>query len=454
MHFLVTGGTGTVGTELGIHLTRLGHSITLLCRDVERTRVQTPFPCQIIAYEKNQLQLDIAIDGVIHLAGQPIADHRWTDDQKKKIIESRGPYAEKLIAELKRQHRLPKLWIQASAIGFYAESKPGEVLNEQSPKANGFLGDTCASWESPGLHLPENIRAVIFRFGVILAKRGGFLKKMLPLFKFGVGSAVGNGKQIISWVHLDDVVQAIVFAIEHEKIAGIYNVCAPETITNQYFSQTLAKILNKSLLPNVPAFCLKLAYGPMSQVALNSQNVTSKKLENSGFKFKYHAISDALNQLIDFEKNPLEFEIFAREWLAHPRAKVFAFFCDETNLEKLTPEFLNFKVDKKSTKNIGKGTLIDYRLKIHGFPARWKTLIDEWIPNEKFVDTQLKGPYSKWHHTHLFEDLAAGTLITDRVVYKLPMNVLGLPGLPLVKNDVKNIFAYRKKIIGQVFVKN
>jgi ligand-binding SRPBCC domain-containing protein len=194
-----------------------------------------------------------------------------------------------------------------------------------------------------------------------------------------------------------------------------------------------------------------VALGEMSALVVQGQRVSSEKIVKHGFKFKYEhlekALADICLPLLSGQK-----EFFSEVWIPQKVNQVFPFFSDEKNLEKLTPSSLNFQVLKKSTERMQAGTLIDYKLRVHGFPLRWRTLIESWSPDKSFVDTQLKGPYKQWHHTHEFNEIYGGTLMRDRVKYQLPFGFLGNVFLAdFIKSDIEKIFSYRKKIIAQLF---
>jgi ligand-binding SRPBCC domain-containing protein len=189
----------------------------------------------------------------------------------------------------------------------------------------------------------------------------------------------------------------------------------------------------------------------MSQIILASSRIVPEKTKGVGFKFKFEKVESALGDIFKFEKNG-EREFFTRQFIPQNQNEVFKFFSNENNLERLTPPFLNFKVLKKSTPEIQNSTLIDYSLKIHGMPVKWKTEILNWKPPVSFIDQQLRGPYKKWHHTHSFESFAGGTLMTDRVIYKLPFGFIGqLAAGCMVEGDIKKIFNYRRQEIINVF---
>jgi ligand-binding SRPBCC domain-containing protein len=252
----------------------------------------------------------------------------------------------------------------------------------------------------------------------------------------------------MSWVHIQDVVGAMVFAMETAAMNGVYNLVAPETARQKKIAQVIANQLNSFYGPPVPQFMLKLILGEQAGLALNSLNVSSQKLVSGGYKFHFSNVDAALQDLLSNWKNGVAVKTY-QQYFPLPKEKVFAFFADAKNLEHITPKTLHFKITKMSTERIQKDTLIDYKLKIHSVPARWRTHIQTWEPNTSFSDTQLKGPYSLWHHTHSFEQLGTGTLMTDIVRYKLPAGLMGrLTAQAWVDSDVEKIFAYRRETVG------
>jgi ligand-binding SRPBCC domain-containing protein len=266
-------------------------------------------------------------------------------------------------------------------------------------------------------------------------------------FRSGLGGALGDGQQWMSWIHINDIVGLFVHALENPSMEGPVNGSAPYPVTNRDFSKSLASALGKSLGPSVPTFALKTLFGEMSSFILASLRASADRAQSLGYKFQFEDIDDALTALCAPFKNGEEI-FYAEQFIPLPPEKVFPFFQNAHNLEKITPPTLNFTIRGISTDSIQQGTLIDYDLKIHGVPAKWKTEIDEWQPPHKFVDHQLKGPYQLWHHTHEFRPFCGGTLMIDKVRYKLPLGMLGkLVGGSFVKKDVTNIFNFRRKFV-------
>lgn len=453
MKILITGGTGFIGQELIQALWLKGHEVHLVTRG--KKNLQEDFPGQVLKWP---LELDEAkpvldeIEAVIHLAGEPIAAKRWSERQKDKIKGSRTDGTREFVDILRGAPKL-KTFISSSAIGYYG-NRGGEELTENSQPGTGFLPHVCAQWEEEALKLSRpGLRIALLRTGIVLGRGGGILEQLEPLYRNKVGGPVASGKQYMSWIHIRDWVKACLFCLENEAISGPVNLTAPEPVSSKAFSGEMARVFKQKIEFPAPAFALKLAMGEMSSIALDSQYVLPTKLIDHKFGFEFQELGPALEDLYGITESYREVDDLykAQQWVPESLEKTFIFFCDEKNLEKITPPLLNFKVLDKSTSKLMKNTIINYKLKIHGIPTRWQTLISDWDPPHRFVDTQLKGPYKKWHHTHNFKPVLGGTLMTDEVRYRLPMGWLGrFFGHWLVKKDVKKIFAYRRQVISQV----
>jgi uncharacterized protein (TIGR01777 family) len=458
MHVLMTGATGLIGSEVGKLLVQNGHEVTVLVRDPARAKANLPFPCRIYKWADANSPIPpdalTPIEAVINLAGENISE-RWTPERKKRIYDSRIEGTRHLVEALHTSAPLLKVFISGSAIGAYGD-RADEVLRETSAFGTGFLPELVRDWEkaAEGIRQGEkaqSIRVAMVRTGIVLARKDGALAKLLPIFNKGLGSSLGDGQQWMSWIHLKDIARIFLFALENQNVSGSINGVAPNPVSNLEFTKSLAGVLHKPKFLPVPKIALRLALGEMSTIALGSQRVSADHLQALGFQFSFTSLREALLDLTVAERAG-DHEMAAEQWVDKPVEEVFEFFSNEKNLEELTPPFLNFNIVGKSPGPIQSGTLIDYKLKIHGVSLVWQTRIDEWNVNQKFVDTQLKGPYRKWHHTHTFEKLGSGTLLKDRVFYRLPLGAIGnaLAGWRVV-GDVSEIFAYRRKKIGEMF---
>jgi len=291
--FLITGGTGFIGSKLVKEILKDGHKITILTRNKKLLKQKSE-----INYIDN-LDVEMNFDIVINLCGEAIFQ-RWTDSVKKKIYSSRIDITKKLAQIINNSKTPPKLVISGSAIGYYGISQD-RIFEEDSKIEDQtlFSQNLCKDWESAASSIINKSRLVIIRTGVVIGKNGGIMKRILLPFKFGLGGKIGNGKQYLSWIFIDDVILAINHIINKETITGAINLTAPKAITNQDFSKTLARILNRPCFFNIPAFFAKIVFWQMGdELLLNGQNVAPKKLLQSGYNFKIKSIGEALDKSI------------------------------------------------------------------------------------------------------------------------------------------------------------
>jgi uncharacterized protein (TIGR01777 family) len=297
MKILITGSTGLVGSALIPSLKSKGHQIVRLVRSTPKNKETEIFwdPGRGIL---NPDELE-GIDAAVHLAGENLAEGRWTDEKKRRIRESRVKGTRLLSETLAKLKRQPKVLVSASAIGFYG-SRGRELLNEQSASESDFLAEVCREWELATQPAAQaGVRVVNLRFGVILSGQGGALKKMLFPFKMGVGGKLGSGRQYISWITLDDAVGVIEFALENEKLRGPVNTVAPDAATNQEFTKALGSALSRPTIFPVPAFAVRLIFGEMADATLlSSQRVDPQRLKEEGYVFKYPEIKGALKHVL------------------------------------------------------------------------------------------------------------------------------------------------------------
>jgi hypothetical protein len=229
---------------------------------------------------------------------------------------------------------------------------------------------------------------------------------------------------------------------------GPVNAVAPNSVSNQEFTQTLGKVLHRPTILPMPAFVLKLALGDMTEILLSGQRVSSEKIEDSGYQFIYSDLESALRSICEQKGH----ELILEQWVSYPQKEVFDFFSEAKNLELLTPPYLKFKIIRLSTAQIEKDTRLDYRLQLHGIRFNWQSLITDWQPGIRFSDKQTKGPYAFWEHTHEFSERDGGTVIRDCAVYEVPLGALGDILLhPFIRKDLEKIFAYRRTKIEELF---
>lgn len=452
MRIVVTGATGFVGTTLVRELLTAGHAVTALSRDAARAARRLPARCRVLAWDAAG-PLDPSVlsgaDAIVHAAGEGIVDARWSTARKRAIRDSRVDTSAALVHALGQlgTNERPRVLVSASAIGWYGD-RDDTLLDEQSAPGTGFLADVCRDWEQAVFRAQAlGVRTVAVRVGVVLGREGGAFSRLLPLFRLGLGGRLGSGRQWFSWIHLQDLVGLLRHVLEHPDAAGPINGVAPEPVTNITFTAALGRTLHRPALFPVPAAALRMALGEMSAVLLGSQRVRPQAAQRLGFAFRYPTVRSALEDLCA----DLSHELIVEQRLAHPPEEVFPFFADPANLEKITPAFLRFRVLGATTAQIGNGTLINYALRLRGIPLRWQSRVESWAPHRLFVDVQTRGPYALWHHTHEFEPDDGGTIIRDRVRYRLPFGALGdLIGGGLVRRDLAAIFDFRAKRIQEL----
>ena len=302
---LITGGTGLIGKAITAHLTDKGYHVILLTRKAPREKSDAP-NIEFALWDIKKQTINISAlqkaDHIIHLAGAGVVDKKWTATYKKEIQESRTESSKLLINTLKNNPNKVKTIVSASAIGWYGEdaAKDGKAFVETDAAATGFLGETCRLWEQSisSFDVPGR-RLVKLRTGIVLSNNGGALAEFKKPIMFGVASILGNGKQVVSWIHIDDLCSMYIVAIENEQLSGVYNAVAPQPVTNKTLTIELAKTMKGKLyIPlHVPSFILKLMLGDRSMEVLKSTTVSCAKIQQTGFTFLYPTIENALKQL-------------------------------------------------------------------------------------------------------------------------------------------------------------
>ena len=288
LRFLITGGTGFIGTKLTEELSKMGHALTILTR---KTNLGATKNIHYI----NQIGKIFDYDVVINLCGEPISC-RWSPSKKQKIYGSRIDVTKDLSERILRSKTPPKLFISGSAIGYYGTSEV-EIFDENSQPTNQnlFSQKLCFEWEREAQKADKKTRIILLRTGVVLGAKGGIIKKMLLPFKWFLGGKIGSGKQSISWIHIDDAVAAILHLIKHQDASGAFNLTSPQPSSNLNFSQNLAKSISRPCLFTIPALSMKIIYGEMAEeLLLNGQKVYPKALLNSGYRFKFTELKSAI----------------------------------------------------------------------------------------------------------------------------------------------------------------
>jgi uncharacterized protein len=291
---LITGASGLIGSALGARLAAGGHDVVRLTRSPPSRPGE--FRWDPTAGEIDGVAFD-GIDGVVNLAGETVAG-RWTEAKKRKIRDSRVLGTRLLAETAAAQDPQPRAFVSASAVGYYGD-RGDEPVTEGSPIGHSFLADVVRDWEAAAEPARKaGIRVVNPRFGIVQSAAGGALRAQLPLFRLGLGGRVGNGRQYVSWVALDDVVGAIEFALGNERLAGPANVSAPQAVTNAEYARTLGRVLGRPAVLPAPAPALRLVLGEFSGELLGGQRVLSDRLLEEGFEFRYPELEGALRHVL------------------------------------------------------------------------------------------------------------------------------------------------------------
>jgi uncharacterized protein (TIGR01777 family) len=302
MRLLLLGCSGFVGRELVPFLLELGHELILV------SRREQPFPA-LLSERFSSLRLDpsdpvawqggalldalATVDGVVNLAGEPIAEKRWTASHRELLLQSRLRTTELLVKAMGQMAPPPRVLVNGSAVGYYGTSAEAR-FSEASPPGGDYLAEICRQWEGAAAGCPEACRLVILRIGIVLGSDGGALAKMLPVFRMGFGGPIGSGRQWMSWIHRHDLCRLVATALDDEAYAGIYNAVAPEPVRMARFASSLGKVLGRPSLLPVPAPILQLLLGDGAQVVLDGQQVQSPRLLAQGFSFQYPGLDAAL----------------------------------------------------------------------------------------------------------------------------------------------------------------
>ncbi len=300
MKIVAAGVTGFIGTTLLRRLEEQKHDVILLTRSPDKQKEIGSFT-RVVGWDGNTAgEWQKHVDGasvVINLTGEPIAGRRWSVDQKKRILDSRVNSTRAIVEAIRRASKKPDVLVNASAVGFYGAVEEGDVT-ESKGAGEGFLAATCERWEEEARTAESlGVRVVLLRTGVVIGDGGGALAKMVPPFKFFVGGPIGSGAQWFPWIHRDDVIGAILFAITNSNLHGPVNLAAPESVTMRQFCSALGSVLHRPSWAPVPAFALKLLLGEMSGMLLTGQKVIPQQLLKHGYRFVFPKLRPALQDI-------------------------------------------------------------------------------------------------------------------------------------------------------------
>ncbi len=298
MHILLTGGTGFIGCALAAELRHQGHRLTVLTRKPATLAAHCGPDVSALA-SLTGWSPDRTFDAVINLAGAPIMARRWTGARKQVLRDSRVALTHQLVERMALAREPPAVFISGSAIGIYGD-RGDEALDENSPGAgDGFSQQLCSDWEQAAKRAETlGVRVCLLRTGLVIGRRGGFLQQMLLPFRLGLGGRIGDGRQWMSWIHLADHIAMTRFLIDSPNAHGAFNVTAPNPVTNQVFTHTLAELLHRPAWLPIPAWLLRLAAGEMAELLLGSQRVLPQKALAGGFKFTHATLESALREVL------------------------------------------------------------------------------------------------------------------------------------------------------------
>jgi uncharacterized protein (TIGR01777 family) len=484
MRILMTGATGFVGRAVVLRLGREGHAISAWVRDAQSARALVGADVQLIEASGGQTALTEAVqsaDAVINLAGEPIAGGRWTAQRRQRIEQSRIGLTNQLVDAMAAANRRPAVLISASATGYYGD-RGDEELDENSPAGTGFLAEICVAWERAALRAEAlGVRVLRMRQGVVLGLGGGFLERLLPLARRGLGAPLGSGRQFLPWIHLDDLVDVVSQAVVDQRLTGAIDLVAPQPVRMREMMQALGRATGRGTLPAVPAILLRAALGQSADVVLGSQRVGGEKLRACGHRVRFADLDGALADLVGkvaavdiqplapgdgpsgdegsagesvpayLQDRPARFVLRSRVVLDAPIGEVFDFFSRPQNLGLLTPAAMSFRITS-APDVVQAGSTIDYTLRVSGAALRWQTMIERWDPGRGFVDSQRHGPYRSWWHEHHFTAEGGHTAMEDRVYFALPLGVLGKAAQSLfVAGQLRDVFGFRSQAVAQRF---
>lgn len=296
MKILITGGTGLIGRHLIPRLQTLGHEIAVVTRSPDKARQTLGSQVEIWPELSERDHLN-EIDAVINLAGEPIADRRWTDAQKARLCNSRWGITQRIADLIHASDTPPAVLISGSAAGYYGDL--GEiVVTEEEPPHNEFTHRLCARWEEIASGAQSDAtRVCLLRTGVVLAPKGGILSKMVPPFKLGLGGPIGSGRQYLAWIHVDDMVNGILWLLDND-LRGPFNMVSPYPVHNAQFAHSLGRALHRPAIVRAPATAVRLLMGESSVLVLGGQRALPKRLEDTGFTFRWYDLDEALADVL------------------------------------------------------------------------------------------------------------------------------------------------------------
>ncbi|MCU1761351.1 TIGR01777 family oxidoreductase [Pseudomonas sp. 14P_8.1_Bac3] len=296
MHILLTGGTGLIGRQLCRHWLSQGHRLTVLSRTPEKVAKICGTDVRGVGRLEDLGQEPV--DAIINLAGAPIADRPWTSRRKALLWSSRITFTETLLVWLESREQKPQLLISGSAVGWYGDGGERELTEDSPPVIDDFASQLCIAWEETAQRAETmGIRVIFIRTGLVLSADGGFLSRLLLPFKLGLGGPLGDGRQWMPWIHINDQIALIDFLLHQKSASGPYNACAPKPVRNREFAKTLGSVLHRPAFMPMPALALKVGLGELSLLLLGGQKALPARLLEAGFSFQFTDLRAALDDL-------------------------------------------------------------------------------------------------------------------------------------------------------------
>jgi uncharacterized protein (TIGR01777 family) len=306
MRIVIAGGSGLIGHELSSSLVHGVHEVSILSRNPKAV-TGMPVGVKIVQWdartEGNWIKEITNSDVVIHLAGENLSGaglfpSRWTNQRKQRLLQSRVDAGKVLAKVIQTVDRKPKLFVQASGVGIYGTDRES-IFTEESVLGDDFLANLSKEWEASSESVEAlGVRRVVIRTGVVLSRKGGALRPLIFPYKFFIGGPIGDGRQVYSWIHIDDVVEAIRFLIEHDSLKGVFNFSSPYPVTNSEFGKTISIVMKRPHYLPVPSFMLRLAFGEVANMVIEGQRVLPRKLLDNGYVYKYPTLDEALRNLL------------------------------------------------------------------------------------------------------------------------------------------------------------
>jgi len=453
MRVVVTGGSGFIGHAVIAALIARGDDVVATSRKIAGREHAERGPAWIQfdpLGQPNPAPFEGA-DAVIHLAGESVAG-RWTLQKKKEIFDSRVLGTRTVVASIAACARPPKALIAASATGYYGNRADAPLVESDAP-GDDFLASVCIAWEREALAAERlGVRVAVLRQGIVLGPGGGALTPMLPPFRAGIGGPLGSGAQWWPWIHIEDAVALLLFALDRDQ-RGPLNAVSPDIATNARFSHALGYALRRPALAYAPPFALYAVLGGFAQGLLASQLVLPANAVDAGFVFKHENLELALLDILapGSSRSVATQSLVLESFVDVPIEKAFAVLADARTLERTTPPEFSLRFIQPPPVGLRRGATVEYSLRLRAVQMKWKSLIADWRPGVRFTDYALRGPFELWRHEHVFAARGRSqTLLRDSVTYSLPLAPLSDLALPIVRSDLARIFAYRSARIGEL----